>query len=614
MSFCRRFVSSVLCGLLILSSALALPSAALAADEYDFINAKHDDGVRHDSGDQSTVLEDSTDPEDETSLDDTSSVEAVGELYQNTENDDDSLNGSSSSYQYLYIAYPDLTAGTNQEIAFSSDDPTEVIVRAVLLVLDESGNSIEVEASSYSGNLAGFIFGKTYSEGTYRIESISYWTTEDDVEHFVDFGDSASSFVVTEVGPENQDLVTDVYYADSAGEIVEADSIEDAIENAELSAGLGFSTFSLEGRSSLNATNGAPVIALDPGHGGLDSGAIGNGKTEAELTWKIAVACRDRLEEYGFNVVMARDEFGSYDGNDFLHRVDRVLEQGAQVYVSLHINSATPSAKGAEVYAPEDDGSSNTVVSNELAQKVMDNLAALGLTYRGVKEMEVGNEFAVIRCAREAGIPGILIEHAFISNASDVAEYLSDEGCVRLGIADADAIIAQFPKTSWYDYSSVFDAEYYLEHNPDVKAAYGDDEDAALQHFVRWGMSEGRPSSPDFDVVSYYNANRDLRVAYYGTDLGRYYEHYMRWGESEGRTCLGVDEVQDYVSKLDGVDYSKVYDGAYYLENNGDLASAYLVRKSSCASVFDDTALLGHFVRWGMSEGRPSSPDFDVST
>lgn len=47
----------------------------------------------------------------------------------------------------------------------------------------------------------------------------------------------------------------------------------------------------------------------------------------------------------------------------------------------------------------------------------MNNLASMGLSFRGVFQMEVGDEFAVIRCAREQGIPGILIEHGFISNA-----------------------------------------------------------------------------------------------------------------------------------------------------------------------------------------------------
>lgn len=86
--------------------------------------------------------------------------------------------------------------------------------------------------------------------------------------------------------------------------------------------------------------------------------------------------------------------------------------------MSFHINSGPSAAHGAEVYAPTANGSDYTQVSVELANKVMNNLAAMGLTYRGVFQMQVGDEFAVIRCAREQGIPGILIEHGFISNAA----------------------------------------------------------------------------------------------------------------------------------------------------------------------------------------------------
>ena len=156
-------------------------------------------------------------------------------------------------------------------------------------------------------------------------------------------------------------------------------------------------------------------------------------------------ACKNKLEAYGFKIVLAREQSGYYPSNDYLYRVQRCIDQGAQAFVSFHINSGSSGAHGAEVYAPTANGTDYTQVSVELANKVMNNLAAMGLTYRGVFQMEVGDEFAVIRCAREQGIPGILIEHGFISNYGDVVNYFSDDGCRRLGEADAAAIIAQFP-------------------------------------------------------------------------------------------------------------------------------------------------------------------------
>lgn len=49
--------------------------------------------------------------------------------------------------------------------------------------------------------------------------------------------------------------------------------------------------------------------------------------------------------------------------------------------------------------------------------------------------------YGVIRQAKQAGFPGIIVEHAFISNASDAKKYLgSDEALKKLGIADAAGI------------------------------------------------------------------------------------------------------------------------------------------------------------------------------
>ncbi len=265
--------------------------------------------------------------------------------------------------------------------------------------------------------------------------SITYVLQGDGTEHVVDLSDRDYSFTVVDSSASSEG--TSVYYADGDGNAVEAQSIQQALECADSPDGI--STYAE--RSARNVG----VIALDAGHGGVDSGAQGNGKSEADLTWKIMTACKNKLEAYGFKIVLARQQSGYYPSNDYLYRVQRCIDQGAQAFVSFHINSGSSGAHGAEVYAPTANGTDYTQVSVELANKVMNNLAAMGLTYRGVFQMEVGDEFAVIRCAREQGIPGILIEHGFISNYGDVVNYFSDDGCRRLGEADAAAIIAQFP-------------------------------------------------------------------------------------------------------------------------------------------------------------------------
>ena len=511
------------------------------------------------------------------------------------------------SYQYLYIAYPQLPVGVDQVIAFATPNDSDVLTDATLELESTTGNSLSVSAMAVSGNAAAFQFGKDYAECGYDLISISYHLQGDATEHSVDLMQCGYAFDIDANAAVDDGLAegsanSSVYYSDDSGNAIQAATIGDA-----LTASNGEQSLSLAG----TAVNGAYVIALDPGHGGVDPGAQGNGKSEADLTWKIAVACKAKLERYGFKVVMSRGQSGSYGSNDFLYRVQRCVKQGAQAFVSFHINSGSSAAHGAEVYAPTANGTSYTKASVELAQKVMNNLSALGLTYRGVFQMTVGDEFAVIRCAREQGIPGILIEHGFISNSGDVWKYFSDAGCKRLGEADADAIIAQFPRSSWMDYSAVFDADYYLKNNPDVAKWANNDKDKALQHFINYGMAEGRRGSEAFDVQSYYNEYPDLRAAY-GTDLARYYEHYMSYGKSEGRHATGCSKIKGLRTSAGGVDYAPVYDPGYYLSRNDDVEKAYTKTTNGGVTMLDDSAVLRHFINYGMAEGRRGSEAFDV--
>ena len=515
---------------------------------------------------------------------------------------------STDSYQYLYIAYPQLPVGVDQVIAFATPNDSDVIVDATLKLESTTGHTFLVKSSAVNANTAAFKFGKDYAECGYDLISISYHLQGDATEHSVDLMQCGYAFDVDANAVVDDGLVeggsdASVYYSDDSGNAIQAASIGDALVAANGEQSLSLAS---------TGVNGAYVIALDPGHGGMDPGAQGNGKSEADLTWKIAVACKAKLERYGFKVVMSRDQYGSYSGNDFLYRVQRCVSQGAQAFVSFHINSGGSGAHGAEVYAPTANGSGYTQASVELAQKVMNNLHALGLSYRGVFQMELGDEFAVIRCAREQGIPGILIEHGFISNSGDVWNYFSDAGCKRLGEADADAIIAQFPRSSWMDYSAVFDADYYLKNNPDVAKWANNDKDKALQHFINCGMAEGRRGNEAFDVQNYYNEYPDLRAAF-GTDIVRYYEHYATFGKAEGRHPSGCASIKGMRTSLGGTDYSAVYDPEYYLEHNADVRSFYS-RSVGSLVLLDDTGVIGHFVSCGMAEGRRGNEAFDVQS
>ena len=123
-------------------------------------------------------------------------------------------------------------------------------------------------------------------------------------------------------------------------------------------------------------------------------------------------------------------------------------------------------------------------------------------------------------------------------------------------------------------------------------------------------MAEGRRGNEAFDVRSYYNEYPDLRSAF-GTDTAKLYGHYLRYGKAEGRHASGCDSLKAARTSLDGVDYAPVYDFSYYVASSPDVLSAY-TKKSVCGALVDDAAVLRHFVRYGMAEGRRGNEAFDV--
>src|SRR5665213_2936397 len=77
------------------------------------------------------------------------------------------------------------------------------------------------------------------------------------------------------------------------------------------------------------------------------------------------------------------------------------------------------------------------------------------------------------------------------------------------------------------DYSPVYDFTTYQADNPDVEKAFGGNDLATLQHFVQYGMSEGRQASTNFNVYDYMNRYPDLKAAF-GWNLPAYYIHYIQ--------------------------------------------------------------------------------------
>ncbi|MDO4615819.1 MAG: N-acetylmuramoyl-L-alanine amidase, partial [Lachnospiraceae bacterium] len=152
------------------------------------------------------------------------------------------------------------------------------------------------------------------------------------------------------------------------------------------------------------------------------------------------------------------------------------------------------------------------------------------------------------------------------------------------------------------DYSLVYDFNYYISRYPDMKKYFGDDDAGAIKHFVKYGMREERRAISSFDEQSYRYRYQDLRYAY-RTDYAKYYMHYIKYGQKEKRNAAsGLTDFVSPVTRLDGIDYSPVYDFKYYVTN----------QKSAAAYKNDDVGALIYFVNTGMSQRHQASENFEV--
>jgi len=163
-------------------------------------------------------------------------------------------------------------------------------------------------------------------------------------------------------------------------------------------------------------------ICLDPGHAGrnTDPGAVNqeSGLQEADIALLVSRLVKQYLEAVGHEVLLTRDTWEDPKTDDLAYRTSVANEWGADVFVSLHCNSAeSKEAKGFEVWTSpgETDG-------DKLASAILKQIAGTfpDRINRGQKEAN----FYVLKYTNA---PACLIEMAFISNDEE-AQLLSTPG------------------------------------------------------------------------------------------------------------------------------------------------------------------------------------------
>jgi N-acetylmuramoyl-L-alanine amidase len=224
-------------------------------------------------------------------------------------------------------------------------------------------------------------------------------------------------------------------------------------------------------------TKAVPVIVVDPGHGGVEPGAIGpSGLQEKDLTLDLARRLKTVLERQGATVVLTRDDDRVLPLDD---RTAIANHNRAALFISIHLNaSKRKSAVGAETYflatsatdaeartlaglenkayespeaddkatpsAPPDHGlelilwdlaqNGYLAESSRLAEAVQTELNAMtGVRDRGVRQ-------APFRVLMGATMPAILVEAGFISNPEEEARLKDDAYKDKIAEAIARAV------------------------------------------------------------------------------------------------------------------------------------------------------------------------------
>lgn len=517
------------------------------------------------------------------------------ESYQQQDNSENQI------VTYLSVADPSVKKGDAVRIIVGLADGIDQSNASLTVENTDLNQSFEISGEmTEDGNL---IFESSdLVSGCYTVKSLE---TDGDSVDFEAIGINAQFGIDTVV----MDLNADAYAEDSDNSNSDNENtgseVYDAVvinpdETSTQAAGNTISEAIAAASADVQQTNlfrasSAVNVVLDPGHGGKDGGAQASygGKTylEKTLNLKIAQYCKEELSKYKrVNVYMTRNDDHYVALED---RVNYAKSVGASVFVSIHNNSTTRSSvHGATVYYPNSSLNANIgAQGGALANEVLKQLVALGLANDGtrIRNSESGDTYtdgsicdyySVIRNSKKAGFPGIIIEHAYISNQSDATNYLGSETALKkLGIADAQGIVNYFGLKQ-EDYHLIFDASYYLNNNPDVKNNWGNTAEAALQHFIKYGMAEGRRGNEIFDVHFYKDNNIDLQNAF-GDNWYLYYQHYLENGIREGRQA------------------SENFDVISYKTRYRDLQSAF---------GDDYEGYVDHYISYGINEERDASP------
>jgi len=182
------------------------------------------------------------------------------------------------------------------------------------------------------------------------------------------------------------------------------------------------------------------TIIIDPGHGGVDGGAVGyNDIVEKDINLSISLKLRTLFEASGFNVVMTREDDRSIHDKDSktirekkvsdIHNRSKLLEKYPDaIFLSIHQNMYTESKySGTQVFY-----SKNNEDSKILASLIQSNVKELLQPENERVIKPAGKDLYILYHAK---IPAVMVECGFLSNPDEAKKLNSSEYQYKMAFA-----------------------------------------------------------------------------------------------------------------------------------------------------------------------------------
>ncbi len=156
-------------------------------------------------------------------------------------------------------------------------------------------------------------------------------------------------------------------------------------------------------------------IYIDPGHGGFDGGATSydNKIIEKNLTLEIAIKLKDKLEKFGYQILLTRytdRSLGKTKREDILKRVELLSNKSTLLYISIHANIYTSNlVHGAQVFYKEN------LENEKLSKKIQSFLKEIDQTNKR-QAKPISGKYLIDNTLKT----GCLIEIGFLSNPYDL--------------------------------------------------------------------------------------------------------------------------------------------------------------------------------------------------